>query len=127
MAALLDREAYDRPAEAFSSMIRLKNLARDEGDETASHLCIGLFETASVLGTSELARARAVVDKLLGNDNRYRLYFDAVALLHQKKPDDALAVRERREDDSAANSQTDSQQPRNAIATRLESLPGVSP
>ncbi|WP_397570423.1 tetratricopeptide repeat protein [Schlesneria sp. T3-172] len=90
VAALLDREVYDRIRPSLDSMIDLQQMARDRGDEAVEQLCQALFETASALDMAALARTRTTVDRLLGTPNRYRLLFDSVALLKQNKPDEAL-------------------------------------
>ncbi len=90
LAALLDREVYGRSRDSLDSLIGLQQMARDRGQEVTEQLCQGLFETASAMDLASLARARSVVDALLGESNRYRLYFDAVALLMQDRPDAAL-------------------------------------
>lgn len=90
LAALLDREVYGRCRESLESLIGLEQMARDRGQEVTEQLCQGLFETASAMDLTSLARARSVVDALLGESNRYGLYFDAVAFLMQDRPDAAL-------------------------------------
>ncbi|QDU39712.1 Tetratricopeptide repeat protein [Maioricimonas rarisocia] len=102
LAALLDREVYGRSRESLNSLIDLQLLARDNGKEAIEQLCQALFETASAMDAAALARARSVVDGLLGTSNRYRLYFDTVALLLQDRPDAALTElnAHRREDDA---------------------------
>lgn len=91
LAAILDRDIYNRPQEAFKSQIGLQNMARDNGAEAIEQLCRGLFETASGIDLATLARARRVVDTLLGASNSFQLYFDTVAFLFQDRPDAALA------------------------------------
>lgn len=91
LAAILDREIYGRHRESLDSLIGLQQLASDRGKEAIDQLCQGLFETASAMDVAALARAQNAVDNLLGESNRYRLYFDAVALLMQDRPDSALA------------------------------------
>lgn len=90
MAALLDREVYGRSRESLDSLIGLQQMARDNGQEAIEQLCQALFETGSGLDMAALARARSVVDGLLGNSNRHRLYFDCVALLMQDRQNAAL-------------------------------------
>jgi tetratricopeptide (TPR) repeat protein len=90
LAALLDREIYGRSRESLDCLIGLRQLARDRGQDAIDQLCQGLFETASAIDVAALARARSVVDALLGESNRYRLYFDAVAHLMQNRPDATL-------------------------------------
>lgn len=90
LAALLDREVYGRSRQSLDSLIGLQQLARDKGQETTEQLCQGLFETASAMDLAALMQTRSVVDELLGASHRYRLYFDAVALLMQGRPGDAL-------------------------------------
>jgi tetratricopeptide (TPR) repeat protein len=90
LAALLDREVYGRSRESLDSLIGLQQMARDHGQEATEQLCRGLFETASTMDLAALARARSVVDGLLGTSNHYRLYFDSVSLLLQERPDAAL-------------------------------------
>ncbi len=90
LAALLDREVYGRSRESLDSLIGLQQMARDHGQEAIEQLCQGLFETASAMDVAALARARSVVDGLLGTFNGYRLYFDSVALLLQERPNSAL-------------------------------------
>ena len=91
MAALLDREIHGRTREALNSLFDLKSIARAHGHEAIEQLCQGLFETASAVDRVALAKARSVVDALLGDSNRYRLYFDTVAFLFEDRLDAALA------------------------------------
>lgn len=91
LAALLDREVYGRSQESLDSLIGLQQMARDLGKETTEQLCHGLFETASAMDVTALAKARGVVDKLLGTSNRFCLYFDSVAFLMQDRPVAVLA------------------------------------
>lgn len=90
LAALLDREIYERSQESLDSLIGLQQMARDHGQEAVEQLSQGLFETASAMRVADLSRARSVVDELLGTPNRYRLYFDSAAFLMQDQPDAAL-------------------------------------
>ncbi len=90
LAALLDREVYGRGRESLDSLIGLQQMARDRGQEATEQLCQGLFETASAMDLASMARARSVVDGLVGESNRFRLFFDAVAFLMQDRADAAL-------------------------------------
>lgn len=91
LAALLDRQVYGRSRESLDLMIGLQTMAVDHGQEAIEQLCQGLFETASTMDVTALARARSVVDGLLGTSNRYRPYFDAIAFLLQDQFSAALA------------------------------------
>lgn len=103
LAALLDREIFDRRQESLESLIRLKKGVVDEGSDAVAALCEALFQTSSGIDPEAATRARDAVTELLGSPNDFELLFDAVTLLQQDKPDAALLLLEstRRQNDSA--------------------------
>jgi tetratricopeptide (TPR) repeat protein len=90
LAALLDREVYDRSPQSLNALIGLQQLACDLGPDTIEQLCQGLFETASAMNPAALTRSRGVIDSLLGASNRFQLYFNAVGQLMQSDPGNAI-------------------------------------
>lgn len=90
LAAILDREVYKRSRQSLAHLIALQQKARDQGREAIEQLCEGLFETASSMDLVALAQARVTVNSLLGESNRYHVYFNAVEYLIQGRSTDAL-------------------------------------
>jgi tetratricopeptide (TPR) repeat protein len=90
LAAILDREVYKRSRQSLGHLVALQQKALDQGKEAIEQLCEGLFETASSMDLAALGQARITVDSLLGESNRYQVYFNAVECLMQGRSADAI-------------------------------------
>ena len=102
LAALLDRDCYDRSKMALSNLIELQSLAEEAGEEAVMQLCQAIFETACSMDVVAIAKSRPIVNKCLGLPNEYNLYFDSISLLMNGNPLDAKTLLEQNKQESAS-------------------------
>jgi tetratricopeptide (TPR) repeat protein len=102
LAALLDRDCYDRPERALSSLIENQPLAEKTGMDAVKQLCQAIFETACSMDAAAIEKSRFTINKCLGLANDYNQYFDSICLLMNGNPLDAKTMLEQNKRESAS-------------------------